>query len=81
MLKGLDDSGLLRDYAVSNDYSGLNSRITDFRYKHTVEICDPSGDCHGEKPDADNVYVGSYLISGGNGFAPRIINLYLWREL
>lgn len=79
-LKSLDQSGLLRDYAVANDYNGLNSEIKDFWYNHSVEICNPSS-CSGEKPSADDVYVGSYLISGGDGYAPRIVNLYLWREL
>ncbi len=80
ILKELDDSGILRSYAVSDNYNALNSEIRNIYYNHTIEICNPSGACFGEKPVADNVYVGSYFISGGNSYAPRIVNLYLWRQ-
>ena len=80
-LKELDESGLLRNYAVANDFNGLDSEVKLYYYNHSVEICNPQGNCFGEKPDSDNVWVGSYLISGGDGFAPRIVHLYLWRGL
>ena len=80
ILKELDESGNLRSYAVANDFNGLNSEINIYYYDHLVEICNPQGTCFGTKPTADNVWVGSYAVSGDSGFAPRIVNLYLWRQ-
>ena len=80
-LKELDESGLLRSYAVTNNYNGLNSEVNLYYYNHSVEICNSQGNCYGEKPDSENIWVGSYMISGESGFAPRIVHLYLWRKL
>ena len=80
-LKELDENGLLRDYAVANDYNSLNNEISLYYYNHSVEICNSQGSCFGEKPESENVWVGSYIISGSSGFAPRTVKLYLWREL
>ncbi|MBL7206115.1 MAG: hypothetical protein ISS36_00780 [Candidatus Aenigmarchaeota archaeon] len=75
ILKGLDEQGILRAYAVADDYSGLNSQI-DTAYNHSVEIC--STGCVGEKSEADNVFVGRYFVSGENSYDPKEVRLYLW---
>jgi hypothetical protein len=80
ILKELDGSGLLRNHAIANDYQGLNSEIMLYNYNHSVEICNSQGTCFGEKPFSDNIWVGSYFISGSTGFSPRTVNLYLWRD-
>jgi hypothetical protein len=78
-LKGLDDAGLLRPYAVAGDYEGLSSNINLYSYEHSVEICTQSG-CSGLRPNAEDVWAGSYMISGDTGIAPRTVHLYLWRQ-
>lgn len=72
ILKGLDEQQLLRQKALSDDYSGLNALINT-TYNHMIEICD--ADCVGEKQNAKNVFVGRYFISG-NSF--KEVRLYLW---
>jgi hypothetical protein len=79
VLKTMDDSnGLLRSYAVAGDYEGLNSKVELYLYQHSIEICTQT-ECSGQRPQAENVWVGSYMISGDTSMAPRTVNLYLWR--
>ena len=79
-LKELDEAGMLRPYAAANDYEGLNSQVKLYYYNHSAEICNTQGTCFGQKPSSENVWVGSYLVSGSAGFSPRVVNLYLWRD-
>jgi hypothetical protein len=78
ILKNLDEKGLLRSYAINDDYSGLNSQVELYMYNHSVEICRSVNQCVGEKPDTSDVWVGNYIISGDEEYAPRIIKLYLY---
>ncbi len=78
ILKNLDEKGVLRSYAVNNDYSGLNSQIELYNYNHSIEICQSVGNCVGDKPNTENVWVGTYIISGDYIYEPRIIKLYLY---
>lgn len=80
-LKQLDDSGLLRSGAAAYDYDSINSEIKLYFYNHTIEICNAQGTCYGRKPSSDNVWIGSYFISGDDSYSPRTVNLYLWRDI
>ena len=78
LLRSLDDRGLLREYAVAHDYSSLNNQIIVYRYNHSIEICDYEDTCVGSKPNASNIWVGTYVISGDNAYSPHTVRLYLW---
>jgi hypothetical protein len=76
-LKGLDDQGILRPYAAAGDWGYLNSQVMIYGRNHTIEICSPSG-CQGGKPEGQNVWAGSYIISGDQSYQPMQVKLYLW---
>lgn len=78
LLNSLDDRGLLRGYAVSHDFDSLNNSISFYRYNHLVEICDYEENCYGHIPNASNIWVGTYVISGEYTYSPHIVRLYLW---
>ncbi len=77
-LKELDEQGVLRDYAVAMDPIGLDSKVTLYAYSHTIQICDYSGTCVGERPEDENVWVGTYMVSGKDYYSPHTIKLYIW---
>lgn len=77
-LRSLDEQGLLRSYAVSGDWGGLNDQVRIYSRNHTVEICQASGSCLGQRPEGTNVWVGNYIISGDQNYQPRLVKLYLW---
>lgn len=77
ILKGLDDQGMLKEYTVSLDYDGLNSQISS-PFNHSIEICNKYDSCVGERPDASNIWIGGYIISGNNTYEPYHVKLYLW---
>ncbi|MEM5812353.1 MAG: hypothetical protein QXN71_01815 [Candidatus Aenigmatarchaeota archaeon] len=77
-LKELDDKGTLRPYAAAGDWGSINSQVRIYDMNHSIEICDISGNCVGYKPEAFNVWVGSYIISGYQSYQPLLIKLYLW---
>ena len=76
-LKSLDEQGILRPYAAAGDWGYLNSQVKIYSRNHTIEICSPSG-CAGQKPQGANVWVGNYIISGGQSYQPLQVKLYLW---
>jgi len=78
MLKNLDAANELRPYAASGDYAAINSRIEMARYNHSVQICDYSGACAGDYPDAQNVAVSTYVIAGYGQYEPMEVKLYIW---
>lgn len=80
ILHDLDGQGILRQYAVDGNYSGLNSQIKLISYNHSVQICDQGNVCTGSMPSADNVWVGNYYIIAGEGtYEPYLVKLYMWR--
>jgi hypothetical protein len=79
ILHDLDRQGILRDYVAENNASGLDSRISLFGYGHSVLICGQSGACQGTVPDAGDVWVGNYLVSGKDDYQPRLVKIYMWR--
>lgn len=78
LLRDADNRGILRTYAISKNWSGLNSNIRYYTYNHTIEICDFNR-CYGILPNASNVWVGSYIISGKDDYNPLLIKLYIYR--
>jgi hypothetical protein len=79
ILHELDHQGVLRGYVNDGNYSGLNSQIILFGYNHSVQICDQGGNCLGNSPDADNVWVGNYMVAGDQNYNPKLVKLYMWR--
>lgn len=80
ILEGLDNQGLLRSYAVTEDTSGLDGWVRFFSANHTVQICNVSGSCAGFLPDGNNVFTGTYIIAGDTDYNPHYVKMYLWRE-
>jgi hypothetical protein len=80
MLKGLDDSDVLRGNAAALDFGAINSNIELPGYNHTVNICDQAGTCVGPQPDASDIWVGSYFIAGKSVYQPLEIKLFVWEE-
>lgn len=82
ILHELDQQDMLRGYVSDWNYSGLNSQISLFGYNHSVQICDQSGSCAGNRPGASgagDVWAGNYIISGDENYQPRLVRLYMWR--
>jgi|GEM_PF-2822993 hypothetical protein len=77
ILRGLDEQGVLRTYAVGGDYSGLNSIISTPGFSHSVQICSRSG-CSGSAPASHTVFTGSYFVAGKDSYSPALVRLYLW---
>ncbi|MBU0898430.1 MAG: hypothetical protein KJ613_01300 [Nanoarchaeota archaeon] len=78
ILKSLDDRDVLRNAAIANDFDGINNNITLYQYGHSIQICDYENTCIGTTPNASNVWVGTYIISGRYTYSPHLIRLYLW---
>jgi len=76
-LKSLDQQGILRPYAQAGDWGSINDNVNIYSRNHTVQICDSSR-CWGQKPEAPDVWVGSYIISGYQDYHPYTVRLYLW---
>jgi hypothetical protein len=78
----LDNSGLLRYYAVNdmsvdlaNSLRNCLPSVTDFR----VKICS-SSDCTETITGQETVYLSSYIIAGDNAYNRKLINLWVWRK-
>ena len=78
ILKDLDNKGELRSLVLNNQTDDLNSQIHIQGYSHTIQICDFQGVCSGNEPDARNVWVSAYIISGGNTYDPHEVRLFIW---
>ena len=77
-LRELDEQGIMRAYVMDGDYTGLDSHVTLYTFNHSVQICDYSGNCVGERPINKNVWVGTYIVSGKDYYNPRTVKLYIW---
>lgn len=78
VLQELEQAGLLRGYAYSGDIPGLEGEIYIPGHSHSVQLCDMSGSCTGERPSAGNVWVSAYFLSGEGSFEPMEVRLYVW---
>ncbi|MCK5020458.1 MAG: hypothetical protein KAS32_25705 [Candidatus Peribacteraceae bacterium] len=79
-LKELDTRGELRQYAVTGDGDSINSKISMRGFNHSISICRYGGTCTGQYPDAEDVIVSNYIISGHNSYDPLVVRLYAWRR-
>ena len=79
-LQQLNDRQVLRLLAASGDAVAIDSYVSVPGYKHSVQVCDPSGSCSGTMPSGMEVWISSYIVSGEDTYTPRIVRLYLWRE-
>jgi len=78
ILQSLDERGELRNHTVALDNGGLNELIPVYSYNHTVQICDYSGSCTGQRPNATRIWTASYIISGDDRYQPFEIRLYFF---
>ncbi len=76
-LKGLDQQGVLRPYAAAGDWGGLNSEVRIYDSNHSIMLCTHS-QCVGQRPEANNVWVGNYMIAGDQTYNPVQVRLYMW---
>lgn len=79
ILHELDQQGILKGYVAEGDCPGLDSQITLLGYDHSIQICGQSGECIGSRPDADNIWIGNYLVAGDDAYEPNLVKLYIWR--
>ncbi len=80
VLESLDQRGVLRGYAESLDYTGLDAEIDLPQYNHSVAICVPGGSCYGNATGEGDVWSGSYFIAGKGSYSPREVRLFIWRH-
>ena len=76
LLHDLNNQGLLKIPASENNATTINNLVT-HAYSHRIQICTATN-CTGTRPSADNVWVGTYIISGNSKYAPREVRLYLY---
>lgn len=79
-LRELDSRGELRPYALSGDGDSIRSGIEIRGYNHSVGLCDQSGNCTGEYPDAEDIAVSGYIIAGDGQYSPMEVRIYMWRD-
>lgn len=77
-LRDLDRKGILRDYVIDRDNTGLNSEVRIGYFNHSISICDTGGACTGSAPSAENVWLATYFVAGKNDYTPYEVILYLW---
>lgn len=78
-LKGLDDEGLLRDDAMSNNYTNIESGLQDCLagLNYTVQIC--RNVCTSAYVEEDvTVAVSEYFVAGGVTPDPLYVKLSMW---
>jgi hypothetical protein len=79
ILEELDGRDDLRVHVASKDYGTLNSKIEIPGHNHSIRICDYSGSCVGQYPDAENIIVSTYIVSGYDKYEPFEVRLYIWK--
>jgi hypothetical protein len=78
VLPELDQMSLLRGHVYSGDIQGLEGEIAIYGFNHSVQVCDPSGGCLGQIPQARDVWVSAYFLAGEDSYQPREVRLYVW---
>ena len=79
-LKELDIRGELRPYAIAGNSDAINSKISMRGFAHSISICRYGGTCIGQYPEAEDVIVSNYIISGYESYDPLVVRLYTWRQ-
>jgi len=77
------EKGMLRTYAAQMDFSAIDNEVAGTGYltgfSHSVQVCDASGSCAGQVPDADELWVSRMLLSGDKTYEPLEVILYIYR--
>jgi hypothetical protein len=80
VLPELDQRGELSGPAYSGNYQTIEDLVSIYGYSDSVVICDSSGNCVGDVPQADKVWVSGYFLAGETVLDPREVRLYVWQE-
>ncbi|MBI4181550.1 MAG: hypothetical protein HY520_01105 [Candidatus Aenigmarchaeota archaeon] len=78
LLHGLNRQGLLKSHAMTDNFTAINDLIVYTAASHAVQVCSLEA-CAGDRPQASNVWVASYVVPGQDRFHPREVRLYLYR--
>lgn len=77
-LLGSLDSTSLRAYASEDNFTAINDSIEFDAKNHTINVCNPDGDCTGPEPDADEIWSAFKLVAGNGEYEPKLVKLYLY---
>ena len=77
LLHGLEKQEALRTLAANNDAVGVASAVRYAAANRTAQVCDYDGACAGGRPNATQVWSGTYIFAGRNSYSPREVRLYL----
>jgi hypothetical protein len=76
----LDETGLLRNYVYNDMADEMNSSLSACLPQvvgYDFKICSAT-ECTTTLPTDKSVFLSSYMLSGGNNYDPRIVNLWIW---
>lgn len=79
-LRDLDKKGVLREYVVNRNNTGLDAEVQLLFFNHSTQICDTDSSCAGTAPTASNVWVATYLVAGKYNYTPYEVILYMWQD-
>jgi len=82
-MQSLDRQGILRSYAIDEDYLGLNTEVDQIipdDFNHSVRFCYMGENCIGDALPDRNIFTASYVIAGNaTNFKPVEILVHIWR--
>ena len=82
-LQSLDKQGILRSYAIEEDFNGLNTQldgIIPVDLSHTIRFCYLGENCTGGTLPDKNIFTAAYVVAGNaTNFKPVEILLHIWR--
>jgi hypothetical protein len=82
-LQALDRQGVLRSYAIEEDYAGLDTQADQAipaDFSHATRLCYAGERCVGAALPDKNVFTAGYVISGNETvFKPAQVLLHIWR--
>ncbi len=82
-LSSLDRQGVLRSYAINEDYAGLDAEadsVIPSEFSHAIRFCYSGERCVGGALPDRNIYTATYVIAGNEtNFKPAQVLLHIWR--
>ncbi len=82
-LQALDKQGVMRSYAIEEDYTGLDAQanqVIPADFSHATRLCYAGERCVGAALPDKNVFTAAYVIAGNETvFKPVQILLHVWR--
>ncbi|MFH0889968.1 MAG: hypothetical protein V1836_02375 [Candidatus Aenigmatarchaeota archaeon] len=82
-LNSLDKGGLLRSYAINENYTGLDAEVNAVipsEFSHAIRFCYLGERCIGGALPDKNIYTAAYVIAGNEtNFKPVQVLLHMWR--